>query len=77
MAVRCPLEVAVQRERDRGDRHIGLVRQQFDLVHAGRTYDCEIDTSTLDPEACVAAIRPVIEAGGVRAFDVMRRGWDT
>jgi Chloramphenicol phosphotransferase-like protein len=34
VAVRCPLEVAVQRERDRGDRHIGLVRQQFDCAGA-------------------------------------------
>jgi chloramphenicol 3-O phosphotransferase len=44
VAVRCLLEVAVQRERDRGDREIGLVRRQFNLVHADRVYDCEIDT---------------------------------
>jgi len=73
VAVRCPLEVAVQRERDRGDREIGLVGRQFNLVHADRVYDCEIDTSTLAPEACVAAIRRVIEDGGDRAFVVMRR----
>jgi len=77
VAVRCPLEVAVQRERERGDRHIGLVTHQFELVHADRTYDCEIDTWTLDLEACVAAIRPVIEGGGPRAFEVMQRGLDT
>jgi chloramphenicol 3-O-phosphotransferase len=71
VAVRCPLDVAVQRERDRGDRDVGLVSHQFGLVHADRTYDCEIDTSTLAPQACVAAIQEVVEDGGVRAFDVM------
>jgi chloramphenicol 3-O phosphotransferase len=73
VAVRCPLDVVVQRERDRGDRAIGLVKRQFDLVHADRSYDLEIDTSTSEPQACVAAIRRLVEEGGVRAFDDMRR----
>jgi chloramphenicol 3-O phosphotransferase len=73
VAVRCPLEVAVQRETDRGDRDIGLVTRQFDSVHAGRSYDCEVDTSTMDTQACVDAILRVVEEGGVREFDVMRR----
>jgi chloramphenicol 3-O phosphotransferase len=77
VAVRCPLEVAVRREKDRGDRAVGLVRHQFDRVHADRTYDCEIDTSAMDPPACVAAIIEVVEGGGVRAFDVMERSRDT
>jgi chloramphenicol 3-O phosphotransferase len=71
VAVRCPLDVALERERARGDRSIGLVAHQFDRVHADRTYDCEIDTSTSDAGACVAAIQKVMEEGGVRAFDVM------
>lgn len=73
VAVRCPLEVAVQRERDRGDRDTGLVRQQFDRVHTDRMYDCEVDTSVMAPRACVAEIRRVLEAGGARAFDIMER----
>ena len=73
VAVRCPLDVAVQRERDRGDRDIGLVVRQFELVHADRIYDCEIDTTTLAPQTCVAAIREIVEDGGVRAFDEMSR----
>jgi chloramphenicol 3-O phosphotransferase len=77
VAVRCPLEVAVQRERDRGDRDIGLVTHQFDLVHTNHTYDYEIDTSTMGPEECVAAIHEVVEEGGVRAFDVMKSALDT
>jgi chloramphenicol 3-O phosphotransferase len=77
VAVRCPLEVAVQREMNRGDRSIGLVTHQFDLVHTNRTYDCEIDTSTMRPQACVAAIQEAVGEGGVRAFDVMRRALET
>lgn len=77
VAVRCPVEVAEQREKDRGDRAVGLVRHQFDLVHADRTYDCEIDTSAMDPPACVAAIIEVVEGGGVRAFDEMERNRGT
>jgi chloramphenicol 3-O phosphotransferase len=77
VAVHCPMEVAVQRERDRGDRDIGLVTHQFDLVHTDRTYDCQVDTSTMEPEACVATIQRVVDEGGVRAFDVMMSALDT
>jgi len=44
VAVRCALETAEQRERDRGDRDIGMARWQFTRVHAGRDYDLEIST---------------------------------
>jgi chloramphenicol 3-O phosphotransferase len=77
VAVRCPLEVAVQREMDRGDRTTGLVTRQFNLVHTNRTYDCEVDTSTMGPPACVAAIQEAVEEDGVRAFDVMKRALET
>ncbi|MEM8695003.1 MAG: AAA family ATPase [Pseudomonadota bacterium] len=40
-----PLETIEARERARGDRNIGLARWQFDRVHAGQSYDLEIDTS--------------------------------
>ena len=51
-----PLDVLEAREIARGDRAIGLARWQFDKVHRGMTYDFEIDTSTLTPDACAAAI---------------------
>jgi chloramphenicol 3-O phosphotransferase len=41
-----PLEVLEQRERDRGDRMIGLARWQFERVHNGVVYDLELDTTT-------------------------------
>lgn len=45
-----PLEVLEMREKERGDREIGLARWQFDRVHRGRTYDLEVDTGAASPE---------------------------
>lgn len=51
-----PLSVLEQRERDRGDRLIGLARWQFERVHQGVTYDLEIDTSQLSSADCATRI---------------------
>lgn len=45
-----PLHVLEARERERGDRAIGLARWQFDRVHRGMAYDLEIDTAATTPE---------------------------
>lgn len=50
VAVRCTLEAAEQRERDRGDRDIGMARWQFTRVHAGRDYDLEVSTDEVSPD---------------------------
>ena len=52
-----PLEVLEERERQRGDRMIGLARWQFDRVHAGMRYDLEIDTSRASPAQCAQMIK--------------------
>jgi chloramphenicol 3-O-phosphotransferase len=67
----------VQREMGRGDREMGLAARRFDLVHLDRAYDCEIDTSTMSPETCAAAIREVVEGRRGRAFDLMRSARET
>jgi chloramphenicol 3-O phosphotransferase len=52
VAVRCDVEVASQREAARGDRALGLVRGQADVVHRFPTYDLELDTTVAAvPEA--------------------------
>ena len=51
-----PIEILEQRERDRGDRQIGLARWQYDRVHAGVEYDLEIDTSLSSAEGCARKI---------------------
>jgi chloramphenicol 3-O phosphotransferase len=52
-----PLEVLEARERERGNRGIGLARWQFYRVHRGMEYDLAIDTSLNSPTACAALIK--------------------
>lgn len=51
VAVHCDVEVAVQREIDRGDRARGVVRGQAEIVHRFPVYDLELDTTTEPPDA--------------------------
>ena len=44
-----PLDVLERRERERGDREIGLARWQFERVHQGVVYDLEIDAAATTP----------------------------
>ena len=46
VAVRCEVEIAAAREAARGDRAIGLVRGQSDVVHRYPAYDLELDTTS-------------------------------
>jgi len=52
-----PLDVLEARERQRGDRLIGLARWQFDRVHKDVRYDFEVDTGTASPEECARLIQ--------------------
>ena len=52
-----PLDVLETRERERGDRLIGLARWQFDRIHRGKRYDLEIDTSNATPAECAETIK--------------------
>ena len=62
VGVHCPLAVAEQRERERGDRTVGTVRGQHALVHTFRTYDLDVDTSVATPQECAHAILAMLEA---------------
>ncbi len=56
VGVRCPLEVAVQREIQRGDRAPGGAAVFHPLVHDPGIYDFEVDTNLLSPAECARAI---------------------
>jgi chloramphenicol 3-O phosphotransferase len=56
VGLRLPLEVAEQRERERGDRAPGGARAFYDRVHQHGVYDLELDVATLTPSACAAQI---------------------
>jgi len=76
VGIRCPLAVLEQRERDRKDRTLGQARAQFDVVHAGKTYDVEVDTSQADAAACAAQITAHFAATPPRAFAALRAALD-
>jgi len=57
VGVFAPLDVLEARERQRGDRLLGLARWQYDRVHKDMTYDLEVDTSSADPMQCATLIK--------------------
>jgi len=57
VGVFAPLDVLEARERQRGDRTIGLARWQYDRVHKDMKYDLEVDTGSLTPMECADIIK--------------------
>ena len=57
VGVFAPLDVLEARERERGDRLIGLARWQYDRVHRGRRYDLELDTGNAAPMECARLVK--------------------
>jgi chloramphenicol 3-O phosphotransferase len=56
VGVRCDPDIAAGREIARGDRVTGMASSQAEMVHAGVTYDIEIDTSQTESLVCAHAI---------------------
>ena len=56
-----PIETIEKREKARGDRLVGLAREQSGHLHENIRYDAEIDTSTATPRE--AALR-ILDALG-------------
>jgi chloramphenicol 3-O phosphotransferase len=57
VGVFAPLHVLEARERQRGDRRIGLARWQYERVHMDTIYDLEIDASRATPLQCATVIK--------------------
>ena len=74
VGVRCPLAVAEARELARADRSAkGVVRWQFERVHAHGVYDLEVDTSVASPLECAERIkRRALEGPAPAAFARLR-----
>ena len=65
VGVHCSLEVLEQRERDRGDRLMGLARYLHVKPHAHvPVYDVEVDTAHLSPEDAAAVVLERVRSGG-------------
>lgn len=75
VGVRCPSADLDRRERERGDRAVGLARWQAERVHAvTEGYDLDLDSSRLGPEALAAQVLKRVAAGGPTALAGFRRG---
>ena len=61
VGVHCDPAVLAERERTRGDRVVGMAADQLPLVHAGVTYDLEVDTTHQSPEECAGRIVAVLD----------------
>lgn len=59
--VTADLSIMEQRERERGDRLIGLAREQAMHLHEGIAYDQEIDTGAHSPEDCARQILDALD----------------
>ena len=74
VAVRCPREIVVERERTRGDRTLGEAAAQYDLVHRHGIYDLEVDTGSMSARECVKHIRAHLISGRPpRAFGLIAK----
>jgi chloramphenicol 3-O phosphotransferase len=72
VGLRLPRDVAVRRERERGDRGPGGAAAWYDLVHAHGVYDLELDTATASPMECAIRIKQALQNGHPRrAFRVL------
>ena len=62
VGVRCDPAVATAREASRGDRVTGMAALQSESVHAGITYDLEVDSSASSAVECAQRIAQVVAA---------------
>jgi chloramphenicol 3-O phosphotransferase len=56
VGVRCSAAVAEARELQRGDRNIGMARDQAERVHQGVRYDVVVDTDDVPPSESARAV---------------------
>ncbi len=59
--VSCPLPIVEQRERELGNRTLGLASFQFHRVHQDSLYDVEVETGKNTPDACAAQILAALD----------------
>lgn len=61
IAIKPPLQIAEQREKERGNRIIGLAKAQYDHVYKNKIFDLEIDSSLCSPRECADKIMEFIQ----------------
>ena len=75
--VDCSLDELERRERERGDRMIGLARIQIESVHAHGEYDLVVDTTKRSSRECAKQILEFLRKDSpVGAFDRLRQAYE-
>lgn len=64
VGVHCSIEELERREKARGDRQIGLAKEQQATLHNSVIYDIEVDTSVSSLEECAMTIKMKMEELG-------------
>ena len=67
VGVHCDIAELERRENARGDRLIGQARGQFDTVHAGQSYDIEVDTTATVTAIVIDKIIAALMSGDLNA----------
>jgi chloramphenicol 3-O phosphotransferase len=57
----CDLQVAEERERERGDRVVGGFAQQWQTVHEGVDYDLVVDSTSSSPQEMAQRIAEFVQ----------------
>lgn len=74
VGVLCSRKELIRREQARGDRQIGLVDAQFDIVYRFDEYDLEVNTEELTPAECAEQIFNYIKSNQeYSAFQKLRK----
>jgi chloramphenicol 3-O phosphotransferase len=72
--VYCPLNEVERRERERGDRLLGLAAWQLARVHEGVMYDLEVDTARHSPVECAQQVAQLVASAPTpSAFERLRQ----
>jgi chloramphenicol 3-O phosphotransferase len=58
--IRWPPDGSEARERERGDRVVGMARAQYEVVHRFATYAITVDTGVMDPTTAAATVLAVL-----------------
>lgn len=61
--VECPLEELERREKERGDRKVGLAKWQYDIVHGFCAYDAVVDTQRDSVGEIVRQLKDLLYSG--------------
>lgn len=62
-----PVEWAIQKELERGDRQVGVAKQAYKEFYEGKQFDIVFDTSIISPEVIAESVKDFLNKPTTRA----------